>query len=52
MYQKLITLIKKITKLTDDNFIEALTAKVDDQLELEEWKRENQQTVEVIKNAS
>ena len=28
MYQKLITLIKKITKLTDDNFIEALTAKV------------------------
>ena len=24
MYQKLITLIKKITKLTDDNFIEAL----------------------------
>ena len=28
MYQKLITLIKKITKLTDDNFIEALTAKL------------------------
>ena len=42
MYQKLITLIKKITKLTDDNFIEALTAKVDDQLELEEWRLNNE----------
>ena len=43
MYQKLITLIKKITKLTDENFIEALTAKVDDQLELEEWRLNNEQ---------
>ena len=43
MYQKLITLIKKITKLTDNNFIEALTAKVDDQLELEEWRLNNEQ---------
>ena len=42
MYQKLVTLIKKITKLTDDNFIEALTAKVDDQLELEEWRLNNE----------
>ncbi len=42
MYQKLITLIKKITKLSDDNFIEALTAKVDDQLELEEWRLNNE----------
>jgi|TARA_R100001460_G_scaffold46472_1_gene84121 hypothetical protein len=42
MYQKLITLIKKITKLTDENFIEALTAKVDDQLELEEWRLNNE----------
>mgnify|MGYP000871671657 FL=1 len=42
MYQKLITLIKKITRLTDDNFIEALTAKVDDQLELEEWRLNNE----------
>ena len=42
MYQKLITLIKKITKLTDDNFIEALTAKVDDQLELEECRLNNE----------
>jgi len=50
MYQKLITLIKKIARLTDDNFIEALTVRVDDQLELEEWRRENQQTVEVIKS--
>ena len=42
MNQKLITLIKKITKLTDENFIEALTAKVDDQLELEEWRLNNE----------
>ena len=50
MYQKLITLIKKITRLTDNDFIEALTVRVDDQLELEEWRRENQQTVEVIRS--
>ena len=42
MYQKLITLIKKVTRLTDENFIEALTAKVDDQLELEEWMLNNE----------
>ena len=41
MYQKLITLIKKVTRLTDSDFIEALTARVDDQLELEEWRKEN-----------
>ena len=34
--------VKKITRLTDDNFIEALTAKVDDQLELEEWRLNNE----------
>jgi hypothetical protein len=50
MYQKLITLIKKITRLTDNDFIEALTTRVDDQLELEEWRKENQQTIEVIKS--
>ncbi len=40
MYQKLITLIKKVTKLTDENYIEALTARVDWQLDLEESRIE------------
>ena len=38
MYQKLITLIKKIVK--DDNFIEALTVRVDDQ----SWRNGEEKT--------